>query len=69
MENKVAIFEDNRTLRDSLKHLIDNGKDDLHAAHLPIDQTGPNMQVANLDVVMMDINIARISGIEAVQDV
>src|SRR6478735_9919066 len=41
MEIKVAIFEDNKLLR--------------------------NMQMANPDVVMMDINMPGISGIEAVQ--
>jgi len=68
MEIKVAIFEDNRTLRDSLQHLIDNAEGmTCTGAFADATRLVRNMQVADPDVVMMDINMPGISGIEAVQ--
>ncbi len=68
MEIKVAIFEDNKTLRESLQQLV-NAQEDMYCAGAFADANKlvRNMQSANPDVVMMDINMPGISGIEAVQ--
>lgn len=68
MEIKVAIFEDNKMLRESLQQLI-NSMDDMTCtgAFADANKLLRNMQMAKPDVVMMDINMPGISGIEAVQ--
>jgi DNA-binding NarL/FixJ family response regulator len=68
MEIKVAIFEDNKMLRESLQQLINNEEDmACTGAFSDANKLVRNMQMANPDVVMMDINMPGISGIEAVQ--
>jgi len=68
MEIKVAIFEDNKMLRESLQQLVDNAKDMYcTGAFADANKLLRNMQMADPDVVMMDINMPGISGIEAVQ--
>src|SRR5450432_4225089 len=68
MEIKVAIFEDNKMLRESLQQLINNTEDMACTGAFPdANKLVRNMQMANPDVVMMDINMPGISGIEAVQ--
>src|SRR6478609_533777 len=68
MEIKVAIFEDNKMLRESLQQLINNEKDMYcTGAFADANKLIRNMQMANPDVVMMDINMPGVSGIEAVQ--
>lgn len=68
MEIKVAIFEDNKMLRESLQQLI-NASEGMACtgAFADANKLVRNMQLANPDVVMMDINMPGISGIEAVQ--
>ena len=68
MEIKVAIFEDSKPLRESLKQLVDSA-DDLvcTGAFADANQLVRNLQSAAPDVVLMDINMPGISGIEAVQ--
>lgn len=68
MEIKVVIFEDNKTLRESLQQLI-NASEGMACtgAFADANKLLRNMQMANPDVVMMDINMPGISGIEAVQ--
>lgn len=68
MEIKVAIFEDNKSLLESLKQLI-NGADGMTCAGAFADANKlvHNIQLTNPDVVMMDINMPGISGIEAVR--
>ena len=68
MEIKVAVFEDNKMLRESLQQLINNAEGMLCAGAFPdANKLLHNMHQANPDVVMMDINMPGISGIEAVQ--
>lgn len=68
MEIKVAIFEDNKVLRESLAQLV-NSRDDMYCTGAFADASKllRNMQSANPDVVLMDINMPGISGIEAAQ--
>ena len=68
MEIKVAIFEDNKTLRESLEQLINNvGGMICTGAFADARKLIYCMQTADPDVVMMDINMPGISGIEAVK--
>lgn len=68
MEIKVAIFEDNKPLRESLQQLINNAEGmSCTGAFSDANKLLRNMQLSNPDVVMMDINMPGISGIEAVQ--
>ncbi len=68
MEIKVAIFEDNKMLRESLQQLINNAEDmACTGTFSDANKLLRNMQMANPDVVMMDINMPGLSGIEAVQ--
>lgn len=68
MEIKVAIFEDNKKLRESLQQLVDAEADMLcTGAYADANKLIHNMQQANPDVVLMDINMPGTSGIAAVQ--
>jgi DNA-binding NarL/FixJ family response regulator len=70
MEIKVAIFEDNKMLRESLQQLINTADDMACTGAFPdANKLIRNMQMANPDVVLMDINMPGISGIEAVQQI
>lgn len=67
---KVAIFEDNKMLRDSLQQLIDNAEDmACTGAFSDANKLMRNMQLAEPDVVMMDINMPGLSGISAVSQI
>jgi DNA-binding NarL/FixJ family response regulator len=68
MDIKVAIFEDNNKLRQSLQQLINNAEGmACTGAFADANKLLRNMQLANPDVVLMDINMPGVSGIEAVQ--
>ena len=68
MDIKVAIFEDNKMLRESLQQLINNEQDmNCTGAFPDANKLIRNMQMANPNVVMMDINMPGLSGIDAVQ--
>ena len=63
MEIKVAIFEDNKLLRESLQQLVNNA-DDLvcTGAFADANKLFRNIQMADPDVVMMDINMPDMDG-------
>ncbi|MEJ7644987.1 MAG: response regulator transcription factor [Chryseolinea sp.] len=68
MEIKVALFEDNKKLRESLEQLINNANGMIcTGAFSDANRLIQNMQQANPEVVMMDINMPGVSGIEAVR--
>src|SRR5450432_676342 len=68
MEIEVAIFEDNKLLRQSLQQLIDNAEGMIcTGAFADANKIVRNIQMTNPDVVLMDINMPGTSGIEAVQ--
>jgi DNA-binding NarL/FixJ family response regulator len=68
MKIRVALFEDNKKLRESLEQLI-NSSETMVCTGAFADATKlvHNLQQANPDVVMMDINMPGLSGIEAVK--
>ncbi|MDB5276416.1 MAG: DNA-binding response regulator [Ferruginibacter sp.] len=68
MEIRVAIFEDNKQLRDSLKELINTAAGMVCTGAFPdAASLVRNITFAMPDVVLMDIHMPGISGIEAVQ--
>jgi DNA-binding NarL/FixJ family response regulator len=68
MEIKVALFEDNKKLRESLEQLINSAEGMIcTGAFADANKLIHNMQQANPDMVMMDINMPGISGIEGVR--
>lgn len=68
MDIQVAIFEDNNLLRRSLEQLIDATPGIIcTGSFADANRLLRNMESAKPDVVVMDINLPGISGIEAVQ--
>ena len=64
MEIKVAIFEDSKPLRESLQQLVNSREDMICTGAFPdANKLMRNMQSANPDVVMMDINMPVMDGI------
>lgn len=67
MEIRVALFEDNKLLRESLQQLIQSAEGMNCCGAFPDgNKLLRNMETAKPDVVMMDINMPGKSGIEAV---
>lgn len=68
MEIKVAVFEDNKKLLESLELLI-NASEGMRCtgAFLNADDLVQKMQQAKPDVVLMDINMPGVSGLDAVR--
>ena len=68
MQIRVALFEDNNKLRESLKQLVDSAEDmTCTGAFADANKLIHNMRQADPDIVMMDINMPGTSGIEGVR--
>jgi DNA-binding NarL/FixJ family response regulator len=64
---RIAIFEDNREFRESLEYIIlSDEKFELTGCFADASKLDHKMREAKPDVVLMDINMPGISGIEAV---
>lgn len=65
---KVAIIEDNRFIRDGLKIMLDAEQDmELVGSYPSCEEAFYYDDIENADVVIMDINLTGISGIEGVK--
>jgi DNA-binding NarL/FixJ family response regulator len=63
MEIKVALFEDNKKLRESLEQLINSSETMVCTGAFPdANKLVHRMREADPDVVLMDINMPGISG-------
>ena len=68
MEIKVAVFEDNKVLRESLAKLIDSAGELVCTGAFPdANKLIGNIVSSNPDVVLMDIDMPGVSGIIGVQ--
>lgn len=67
MNKKVAVVEDNRALREQLIGIL-NSADDIHCvgAYASAEEALDHLPATNPDVVLMDIRLPGISGIECV---
>jgi DNA-binding NarL/FixJ family response regulator len=67
---RIAIFEDNNDLRDSLAMIIESVPDfELAGSFSNAQRLIPKIEQSNPDLVLMDINMPGISGIEAVAQI
>lgn len=67
---RIAIFEDNNDLRDSLAMIIESVPDfELAGSFSNAQRLVPKIQQSNPNLVLMDINMPGISGIEAVAQI
>src|SRR5215813_1551293 len=68
MNIKVAIFEDNRSLSESLFQLIDGSEGFRCVGAFPnCNRLVQNIKESRPDVVLMDIEMPGVSGIEAIK--
>jgi DNA-binding NarL/FixJ family response regulator len=67
---RVAIFEDNRSLRESLFNLLESSEDfTCVGAFAHCERIIENIDETHPDVILMDIELPVVSGIEAVKQI
>ena len=67
-KKRIVIFEDNNDLREGLSMIIESVDDfEMAGAFADAKRLIPRIQQSRPDIVLMDINMPEISGIEAVQ--
>jgi len=67
-KKRIIIFEDNNDLREGLSMIIESVDDfEMAGAFADAKRLIPRIQQSRPDIVLMDINMPEISGIEAVQ--
>ncbi|RCK74454.1 MAG: two component transcriptional regulator, LuxR family [Ignavibacteriae bacterium] len=65
MKIKVAIVEDDQIIRDGLEYILKNSKGfDCIGVFVTAEEALNNLDVENVDVVLMDINLPGMNGIE-----
>jgi DNA-binding NarL/FixJ family response regulator len=68
MKTGILIFEDNTNLRESVSHLISLSDDMiLLGAHPDVSKVKEQVKASNPEVILMDIDMPGINGIEAVK--
>lgn len=68
MTVKIIVYEDNATLRESLSSLLSLAADyQLVASYADCRMVTEQVNAANPDVILMDIDMPEVSGIEAVR--
>jgi DNA-binding NarL/FixJ family response regulator len=67
---KIALFEDNQSFRESLEFVIvTSGDMELCGSFADTNRLRPRIEAVQPDVILMDINIPGINGIDAVKEI
>lgn len=70
MKKRIAIFEDNQEFRESLEYVVlSDAQFELTGCYKDASRLDQKISESKPDVVLMDINMPGLSGIEAVQQI